>query len=312
MEKLEYRPGDKFSTIATVEPNLQTVHAEKFVQISENNIVLEGIIFDRDGMMYCTSTSGHGIFKINPDTKEVTKIVDCPGVRPAALKIHKNGKLYAACVSNETMGGVFTVDPDGSNLEWIIRGYSVDDICFDDKGGFYFTHFVGSYRDQQPYGGVYYVNPEHTKLTPFATNMCQPNGVALSTDGSIMWITEFQAQKLHRFVLETNRACVPYTFTGWQGPDSCEIDGDDNLYVACAWQGRFMVFNFYGSPIGQILIPGRENGHNLLTTHSMIRPGTQDVYMTVMDSAKEDNEGSWIYRAGAFAGYNENQYQFRK
>ena len=38
------------------------------------------------------------------------------------------------------------------------------------------------------------------------------------------------------------------------------IDSDDNLYVAMYGQGRVLVFNKRGYPIGQILMPGRDEG----------------------------------------------------
>ena len=55
-------------------------------------------------------------------------------------------------------------------------------------------------------------------------------------------------------------ATIPYYFTGHEGPDSVCIDSDDNLYVAMYGQGRVLVFNKRGYPIGQILMPGRDEG----------------------------------------------------
>jgi sugar lactone lactonase YvrE len=43
-------------------------------------------------------------------------------------------------------------------------------------------------------------------------------------------------------------------------------DADGNLYVAMYGQGRVMVFNKNGLPIGQVLLPGRRDGHNLRST----------------------------------------------
>lgn len=308
MDYLNYRIGDHFSAITCPEPNLQTVVAEKFVKAYDEPLTLEGVNFDRNGDMYFTCTQGYAIWKVDMKTKEKTRIFHREGVRPAAVKFHKDGRLFAACVSNETLGGVIAMNPDGSDPEYIIKGYSVDDLVFDNEGGFYFTHFVGNFRE--PYGGVYYVNPEFNKITPFARNMCQPNGIALSTDGTILWVTEFQAHRLHRFVLSTGRASVPFHFTGFAGPDSCSVDADDNLYVAMPDQGRVMVFNQYGSPIGQIVTPKREEGHHLFTTHPMVKPGTRDIYITCKDTAP-DSEGSWIFKAGAFAEGNGKAYQYQ-
>lgn len=309
MEQLEYRVGDKFSTIPSPEYNLQTIVAEKFLKVYDDAKTLEGACFNRDGDLFFTSTQGFSIFRVNMKTKELTTVFREEGVRPGAVKFHKDGRIFAACLTNETMGGVLTMNPDGSDPKWIVRGYSVDDLVFDKDGGFYFTDFVGNFRN--PLGGVYYVTPDYKKVIPFCQHMCQPNGIALSTDGKILWVTEYQAQRLHRFNLETDRACIPYRFTGFAGPDSCSIDEDDNLYVAMPEQGRIMVFNYYGSPIGQIVTPGREYGRHTFTTHPMVRPDSRELYITCKD-ASEDTEGSWIFRAGAFAKGNPNAYQFQK
>lgn len=44
------------------------------------------------------------------------------------------------------------------------------------------------------------------------------------------------------------------------------VDGKGNVYVAIYGQGRVLVFNNKGIPIGQILLPEREKGLNLLST----------------------------------------------
>ena len=50
MDYLTYRPGDRFSTIACPEPNLQTVEAEKFIKAYDEAQTLEGVNFDRYGV----------------------------------------------------------------------------------------------------------------------------------------------------------------------------------------------------------------------------------------------------------------------
>jgi lactonase len=50
-------------------------------------------------------------------------------------------------------------------------------------------------------------------------------------------------------------------------------DADGNLYVAMYGQGRVLVFNGKGIPIGHILLPGRDSGHNLHSTNLAIKPG---------------------------------------
>ena len=60
-------------------------------------------------------------------------------------------------------------------------------------------------------------------------------------------------------------------------------DSDGNLYVARYGQGRVLVFSEKGIPIGQILLPGRDDGHNLQSTSMAIKPGTNDIYIVTSD-----------------------------
>lgn len=141
------------------------------------------------------------------------------------------------------------------------------------------------------------------------TGMAAPNGVALSTDGSILWVTETGRGLLHRFNLKNEiLSSVPYHFTGFLGPDSCSIDEDDNLYVAMYGQGRVMVFNPYGFPIGQVLLPERDLGYNLCSSHPMVRPGTRELYIVACDDVGGKN--AWLFRAGSYAKGYDKAFQF--
>jgi lactonase len=91
---------------------------------------------------------------------------------------------------------------------------------------------------------------------------------------------------------------VAYHFTD-PAPDSMRADADGNLYVAMYRQGRVLAFNGNGIPIGQVLLPGREEGHNLRSTSVAIRPGTDDLYVVTNDAA--GGRGATIFRAKAFA-----------
>lgn len=310
MDVFKYREADKFSTaVPEQEAFLQTVKAEKFIQVLDEAKTLEGGCFDNKGeYMYFTTTIGHGIFKLNMKTKRFKKIWSDTGIRPAAVKIDNKGVLYACCLSTEAMGGIFTLTTEGKFIEWIVKGFSVDDLSFDENGGIYFTNFIGDRRN--PEGGVYYINPERTKVSLWCGGLCQPNGIAFSSDYSVLWVTEFQNQTLHRFDVKENRGAVPYRFMGMSGPDSCEIDADDNLYVALPQQGRVMVFNKFGAPIGQIVMPGREQGCNTFTTHPILDPNSKTCYTVSKDTVGKD--GASIFVSSAYACGNKKGYQFKK
>ncbi len=299
------------------EKGLQTVTAEPWVKISDEGLQLEGLCFDREHNLFLCEVFGGKIFKVTLPEKEVEHVFTSEKENPASVKIHKDGRLFLSCLGDFIdSGSIVVTQTDGSALEEIISEinteYCVDDLVFDSKGGFYFTDFRG--YSTNPLGGVYYVDPDYQTVTPIIQNTAVANGVALSTDESILWVTETNANRLHRIeLLEDGKtiapfgAKIPYYFTGHEGPDSCCIDSDDNLYVAMYGQGRVLVFNKYGHPIGQILLPGREKGHMLRSTHPAFIPGTDQLIICSNDM---DNDGaSWLFTARGFAK-GHNSYQF--
>ena len=297
IQKLSYRPQDRFAPIPPWEMGLQTVTAEVFVRVPDAKGSLEGLCFDREGNLYCTEVNQGRILKINMETKEVQTIWRADparGHKIAAVKIHKDGRLFVAICSKggrglmkfSNVGGIMVMNPDGSDAHFIIEGYNINDLCFDKDGGFYFGEYIGTFQD--PKGGVYHVDPSFKKITPVLTGLASPNGVCLSKDGKTLWVAEMATGFIIRYLIDDELGYVPYHTVGGQGPDSISIDDDDNLYVAMYRQGRYLIFNPEGHPIGQILLPNREIGHNLNSTHAMCRPGHEEVYLTgwIMSATK--------------------------
>src|SRR5690242_11251364 len=63
--------------------------------------------------------------------------------------------------------------------------------------------------------------------------------------------------------------------------------------------GRVLVFNKNGIPIGQVLLPGRDEGRNLQSTSMAIKPATNDLYMVTNEG--KGGEGATICHARGFA-----------
>lgn len=299
------------------EAEIQTVTAEQWLKISDEGLQLEGLCFDKDGNLLLCEVFGGTIFHVALPEKKVTTLFQSQKQNPAAVKIHKDGRLFVCYLGDfESSGGIFAVDSEGEQEVPIVSDidteYCVDDLVFDSKGGFYFTDFRG--YSTNPKGGVYYVSSDYKTITPVIQNLAVANGVALSTDEKTLWVTETNANRLHRIDLLDDGvtiapfgASIPYHFTGHEGPDSCCIDSDDNLYVAMYGQGRVLVFNKKGYPIGQILIPGRDQGHMLRSTHPAFIPGTDQLIISANDI--EMGGDSWLFTAKGFAKGHQS-YQF--
>ena len=300
------------------EQGIQTITAEPWLEISDKGLQLEGLCFDRNGDLILCEVFGGTIFHVALPDKKITRILNSHKENPAAVKIHKDGRLFVCYLGDfDSSGGIYAVDANGNKIQEIVSDieteYCVDDLVFDSKGGFYFTDFRG--YSTNPKGGVYYVSPDFQSITPVLQNLAVANGVALSTDEKTLWVTETNANRLHRIDLLEDGvtiapfgASIPYHFTGHEGPDSCCIDSDDNLYVAMYGQGRVLVFNKRGYPIGQVLIPGRDSGHMLRSTHPAFIPGTDQLIICSNDI--ENDGGSWIYTVKGLAkGHHSYQFQ---
>ena len=300
-------------SIPPVERILPTMTADPWRQISGDFLQLEGLCFDRHGSLHFVEVFGGTIFIMDMTSGELRTIETAAGLMPTAIKIHKDGRLFACCVGNFTDGRILSMAPDGSNPNVEVEGYTVDDMVFDSTGGFYFTDFVG--EALRPTGGVYYAPADGGEIKTVMPNMAGPNGVALSVDERRLWVTETNANRLHLVELSADRVsaepygtCIPYRFTGHLGPDSCCIDAAGNLYVAMYEQGRVLIFNPSGVPVAQVLVPGREQGHMLRTTHPVLIPGTDELIICANDHDR--GGGAWLFRAKGLAKAHLG-YQFQ-
>jgi lactonase len=287
------------------ERSLPAVIAEPYFKVSNEGLNLEGTSFDLRGNLLFVEVFGGRVFSLSPSRK-LTTLVAPNKYGSAGLAIHKDGRLFVAGLGNfQDTGSLVTFSPDGRELQTVIsadKGFLVDDLVFDANGGFYFTDFRGS--TTEPTGGVYYVSPDLKTVTPILPHLAAANGVALSPDGKTLWITEFSKGLLHRVQLSDATTVAPfgtaitYQFTG-PSPDSMRVDSAGNLYVAIYSQGRVLIFNKMGIPIRQILIPGRQQGHNLLSTSMAIKPGTDELYIVANDA--KGGRGATVFRTKALA-----------
>jgi lactonase len=287
------------------ESDLPSVVAREYLKVSDKGLQLECPTFDAKGDLLFCEVFGGTVFRLTPD-KQLTSFVPDADLRPAGLAVHRNGRIYMAELGDfGSRGSVVTTAPDGTDVQTVVSrndGFLPDDLVFDKDGGFYFTDFKGG--SSTPSGGVYYIGPNGGKPVLVVPNLRIANGVSLSPDGRTLWVTELAGGRLHRISLANATTIAPfgsslvYNFVGG-GPDSLRVDADGNVYVAMYGQGRIMVMNPLGFPIGQYLLPGRDEGHNLRSTSMVIRPGTDELLIFTNDWDK--GQGSTIFVAKALA-----------
>ena len=109
----------------------------------------------------------------SPRKKKVEVIFQQQGLLPDGIAIHKDGRLFIACLS----GKVVTIQPDGSGLRQVEPRFngkpaSVNDLVFDRDGNFYATDFIGTVAE--PTGGVIGFPPTSHGLIASSITLPQP------------------------------------------------------------------------------------------------------------------------------------------
>lgn len=253
------------------ERSLQTVEAQPYFNVSQASLVLEGIVFDRNNNLLFVDVATGRVFKLTPE-RQLSIVLKENSFGASGLAVHKDGRIFIASVGDMQRGSVRAIEPNGTREQMIVApdaGFLVNDLVFDNQGGFYFTDSRGNSTD--PQGGVFYVSPNVGSIHAILPGLAVGNGIAIDPVGSQIWATEYAKNRLHRVRLSDATTVAPfgsvvtYQFTG-PAPDGARVDSEGNVYVAISGQGRVMVFNRNGLPIGQIVLPDRDKGRNLNST----------------------------------------------
>lgn len=286
---------------------LPTAVAEEFLAVSPENHTLEGAIFDKNGNLYFCDVTDKSVYKVDPE-KRMSLVAQLADLAPGGLGFGPDGRLYIAALDLErAKGAILALDFASGDLAPVLpveAGFMPNDLVFTSDGGIYFSDFKGTAT--VPTGGVYYLAPDFASAIPVIPNLAQANGVALSPDEKTLWATEYAANRLHRASLASRAAPtptgtkIPYYFIG-PGPDSMRVDAEGNVYVAIMGQGRVMIFNQNGMPIGQILLPGRDKGQNLRSASFGLHPDRKELRVVAGNAEDAPIPGANIFSGPALA-----------
>ncbi|NTJ45304.1 SMP-30/gluconolactonase/LRE family protein [Agrobacterium larrymoorei] len=293
------------------ERSLPTIVAESWFPVTADmaplggvseRVILEGPRFDKQGNLVFVECITGRVLQLSPD-RELTVVLAENSAGAAGIDFDKDGRIVVAGFTTIHSGGtLFAIEPDGSGKQIIVgpqAGHVPDDLVYDKHGGFYFTDMQGN--NANPTGGVFYVAPDMTTITPILPNLSLANGIGLSPDGKILWATETGKGLLHRIELAGPTTIadygltIAYRFIGAK-VDSLRTDEHGNVYVALYTEGRVLVFDSRGVPIAQVLISEREQGDFLGTTSLAIHPDTGELFITTNNDRGGD---AAIYRAEA-------------
>lgn len=152
------------------ERSLQTVEAQPYFNVSQASLVLEGIVFDRNNNLLFVDVATGRVFKLTPE-RQLSIVLKENSFGASGLAVHKDGRIFIASVGDMQRGSVRAIEPDGTREQMIVApdtGFLVNDLVFDNQGGFYFTDSRGNSADPQ----ITARQLQHELLAPRAFRQC--------------------------------------------------------------------------------------------------------------------------------------------
>ena len=187
-----------------------------------------------------------------------------------------------------------------------------NDLCIDRRGRIYFTdpYYGPPYEKSQPASGVYRIDAPG-EVTLVIGDLARPNGIVITPDDQLVYVSDRGTQKLHRYRVEPNGGLEPdgtlYDFSPDRGIDGMWLDVKGNIFGAAGkgeTSGLFVI-----SPGGKLLLhkPMPEFSTNVVFGG----PEMRDVYLTASTSVYKMRSATPGVRPAAFAGSQSIRSDFK-
>lgn len=166
---------------------------------------------------------------------------------------------------------------------------SPNDIVFDRRGGFYFTDFGKVRERSRDTGSIYYAQPDGSDIVEVAHHLLNPNGIALSTDESLLYVAETETARLWTYRVlspgvlgkepfpSPNGASLVCGLGGYQRFDSMALDAEGHCCVATLVTGCISVISPDGALQRQVRLP---DGHTTNLCFSLPDHGAPRAFVT--------------------------------
>jgi gluconolactonase len=136
-----------------------------------------------------------------------------------------------------------------------------NDIVFDRWGGFWFTDFGRTYDRVRDLGAVFYALPNGSAIRQVVFPINAPNGLALSPDGSTLYVAETETARLWSYPVtgpgelelapwpSPNGGVIVYGSDGYQRFDSVAMEQCGNICIACLVRSGILVVSPSGEAV---------------------------------------------------------------
>lgn len=243
------------------------------------DILAEGLLFPEgpiampDGSVILVEIKRQTLTRIFPDGR--TEIIaEMPG-GPNGAALGPDGRVYVCNnggfewmeVMGQTISGDASADYRGGSIQAVdlktgavetlytdVDGHSLsgpNDLVFDKTGGFWFTDHGKGHGKTRDIGGLFYAQPDGSKVTEAAFPIMSANGVGLSPDEKTVYVADTFSGRLLAFDLigpgEIAPSPIPLpgrpvaTLQGYQFLDSLAVEECGNVCVATLLNGGVTV-----------------------------------------------------------------------
>jgi gluconolactonase len=244
------------------------------------NLVAEGLMFPEgpiamsDGSVIVTEIRRGTLTRIMPDASKVVIAETGGGPNGAAvgpdgaIYVTNNGGLSWLDRGNLHIPGSTPANHFGGSIQRIElhtgrvttlyescdgkRLIGPNDLVFDQYGGFWFTDHGCGTPDGRKFGALYYALADGSMIVRARADLISPNGVGLSPDQSIVYVSDTILGRLWAFdivnpgVLKRPEGFAPgrviSNLPGHQQLDSLAVEADGNVCVATLISGGITTF----------------------------------------------------------------------
>lgn len=192
----------------------------------------EGPAIDAQGRLHLVSAEDASIIRVSSEG-DLSQIATTDG-RPNGLLFNKNGEMFVADAKRKA---ILRIGSNGKTEVFVdeftgTRFGGPNDLCFLPNGDLLFTDPIRRPQPDPAISPVYRVTPDGT-VTAFANDLAFPNGIAVSVDGTQVFVSESRAQRLVAFTIDESGQLLDQQlvrrFREPGNPDGMAVDVNGNI-----------------------------------------------------------------------------------